>query len=717
MADRRKLITSLAITLGLLALNLVAFNVLLAGFGRARVDLTEDRLYSISEATRRVLESLDQDAVIYGYFSRRTHPKLAPLVPRLEDLLDEYRALSRGRVKVEIVDPGENETVAQEARDRFGVTSTPFRLASKYETGIVNAYFALVVKYGDQYVRYGFDDLIQVEPLPDGEIDVRLSNPEYDLTRALKKVVFGFRGATELFERIEGPVRFTAVMTPGTLPEVFADVPDPVRQAAEELAARGGERFVYEELDPTTGEQVALEARQRFGVRPMSLGFFGDREFYLYGFLEAGGELEQVILTAEDVSGATVREAIEDSLRRRTPGFLKTVGVVAPDPSIPPEIMMQLQMQGRMPPQPPPEFEQVKRYLERDYRVEDVDLGSGPVPTDVDVLLVLKPRDLEPQQIYRLDQYLMRGGRVVLCAGNYEADFDQSGLRVAPVETGLHDWLAHLGVTIPETLVLDDRNQALPIPELVQTALGTMRSWRMEPYPYLVEVRDDGLASREITARLAAVGLYWASPIEVDPERTAELGLEARDLLRSSDRSWTDDDLSRVMYVDYEVPQEGTGPRALAVALEGRFRSFWAGQQPPGAGAEDGAGEAAPPAEVPLEESPETRLVVVGNAEFLSDFVAQALGRQEGGFFAENLAFTQNVIDWTNLDSDMAAIRSRAAGARRLERTERAGQVTVETGNYLVLAVVVLALAAWRVWRRRGIEPVVVARAPRRTET
>ena len=136
MPERKRRILSLAATLALLGLNLVALNVLVAGWSTARLDLTEGGEFSISPATERILQSLDDDLVIHGYFSNRTHPKLAPLVPRVADLLDEYRALSGGRVKVEMVDPGEDETAEQEANDRFGVKSTPFRLASKYETGI-----------------------------------------------------------------------------------------------------------------------------------------------------------------------------------------------------------------------------------------------------------------------------------------------------------------------------------------------------------------------------------------------------------------------------------------------------------------------------------------------------------------------------------------------------------------------------------------------------
>ena len=115
------------------------------------------------------------------------------------------------------------------------------------------------------------------------------------------------------------------------------------------------DRFVFEEIDPSTDEAAQAQVYQSFGARPMTLGLFSDEQFYLYGFLETGGRLEQLDLTAEGVSAATVREAIENSLRRQTPGFLKTVGVVTSDQGLPREVLMQLQMQGqRVPPQPPP---------------------------------------------------------------------------------------------------------------------------------------------------------------------------------------------------------------------------------------------------------------------------------------------------------------------------------------------------------------------------
>ena len=692
MDTRRRRFDAL-LTVALVGLNLVALNVLLDSTGRMRLDLTEDRLYSVSPATRAILRSLDDTVTVIGYFSERTHPKLAPLVPQIEDTLAELAAVSGGRLQYEIIDPGADEQAEEEATGRYGVRSTPFRLASKFETGIVNAYFALVVKFGDQYVRYGFEDLIAIEPLPDGDVDVRLRNLEYDIARAIRKVTASFRSTEELFDRLDQPVRLVAVISSDQLPDVFSKVPEAVRAAARELKEKAGDRFTYEELDPTDDPEVEARVRQRWGTRPYTLGLFDDRPFYLHGYLEYGDQVEQLVLAGEGITAADVREAVLASLRRRVPGFLPTIGLVVPEPDIPPQVRPQLAMQGRL---PPPEFQELETRLSADYEVRRVDLaGADGVPADVDVLLVIRPQNLSDRAVYNLDQYLMRGGRIVLCAGQYKANLFGESLSVTPVETGLGDWLGHLGVKIEKTLVLDDRNQALPIPTRRMTPFGVIRTWELAPYPYLVDVRDDGIVNREVAARVEDVGIYWGSPVVVDPPEDASF--EAIELLRSSARSWTDDDPARAQSVAYAVPEEGTEPHTLAVALAGTFESVYAGKEPPKPEKEtiDVA------AEVPLERSPATRLVVVGNAEFLSDFVGRMLGPVDGSFFEQNLAWTQNLIDWMTLDNELLGIRARGGGLRRIERLEPDAEFGIELANYVAVLMVLAAAGGAFLWLRR----------------
>jgi len=104
---------------------------------------------------------------------------------------------------------------------------------------------------------------------------------------------------------------------------------------------------------------------------------------------------------------------------------------------------------------------------------------------------------------------------------------------------------------------------------------------------------------------------------------------------------------------------------------------------------------------------------ILSRGAFLSDFVASILSRGAGGFFAENLAFVQNLIDWTNLDNDLISIRARGGSARRLERLEDGTQKAIEVVNYLLPMVALLLLGIYRLWQRRNTAPVVEVKAKR----
>ena len=117
----------------------------------------------------------------------KTHPLLAPLVPQLRDLAEEYAVASNGRVVVEFIDPADYPELEKEANERFGITPAPFQIADRYQTTLVNSYFNLLIKYGDEHQTLGFRDLIEVRTAANDTADILLRNPEYDLTRAIKK--------------------------------------------------------------------------------------------------------------------------------------------------------------------------------------------------------------------------------------------------------------------------------------------------------------------------------------------------------------------------------------------------------------------------------------------------------------------------------------------------------------------------------------------------
>ena len=91
----------------------------------------------MSNATGDYLDELDEPILLRGYFSNSTHPLLAPLIPRIRDLLNEYRIAGKGNVRVEFIDPLSQPEFEEEAGMNYGIRPVSFQTESKYEASII----------------------------------------------------------------------------------------------------------------------------------------------------------------------------------------------------------------------------------------------------------------------------------------------------------------------------------------------------------------------------------------------------------------------------------------------------------------------------------------------------------------------------------------------------------------------------------------------------
>ncbi len=315
----------------LLAANFLLLNVWLAPIGILRADLTAGRIYSISPATRSYLSRLQEPLLIRGYFSAQTHPLLAPLQPQLRDLLREYEVAGQGRVRVEFVDPQEKPELEQEAGEKYGIRPVPFQTASRYQTAVTNSYFDILIKYGDEYVTLGFQDLIEVKSEGDTRLEVELRNPEHDITRAIKKVLYSYQGGGNLFAGIGAPVVFHGYFSnDARLPKPLVELKQSLMTVLQDLKTQGGDSFSMVFAEPeANGGQLAEQLTREFGMQPMVAGLLSTESFWFYMTLESGGQQVQVALPAQ-LHKAGLKTAIEAALKRFSKGMLKTVALVTP---------------------------------------------------------------------------------------------------------------------------------------------------------------------------------------------------------------------------------------------------------------------------------------------------------------------------------------------------------------------------------------------------
>lgn len=676
----------------LLAANLIVVNFILYPVTSLRADLTEYKEYSLSKVTKDLLQNLDEPLLITAYFSEENHPLLEPLIPRVRDTLEEYRIAAKGNLTLTIVDPISNSELETEANQIYGIRPTPVPIQGRTGSSILNIYFDILIRYGDQNVTLNFGDLIEVDQFGSGEIEVRLRNLEYDLTSAIKKVVSGFQSIDAVLESLADPAVLTLYVTPSTLPEALQEAPATIETIATALNSTGKFRFQTVNLEDPTVNISPQALFDRYQIRPLVADFLSTDSFYMHLVLEANGET-QVIAPPQDASESGIRSVIEAALKRISTGFLTVVGVWSP-PNTP-----QVNQFGQQVPSYQ-SYQYVPQYLQSNYDLRQIDLSTGEVAADIDVLLVLGPENLSDVQLYAIDQFLMRGGALFVAAGNYKLVPDEftGSIAVQPMMGNLQPLLSSYGIEVERQLVLDPQNQPFPIPVTRNIGGFQVQEIQAVNYPHFVDVRPEGMdRNNPILANLPALTLNWVSPITLDSSQNE--GRSISRLLRSTDKSWATSSLNvqPTEGLEYGFVVDSDQKRhTLGVAIRGKFESYFKDKPSPFEGTEN---------PIPfsfIEESPDTaRLIVVGSSEFLNDTLLQLSQSLSGDRYLSNLQFVQNSVDWAVQDTDLLSIQAGGKSVRLLKPIEEDEQRQWEIANYVIALLALLALGGlWRTLKR-----------------
>lgn len=115
-------------------------------FKGLRIDLTENRLYTLSDGTKRILRGIDEPIDLYFYFSNQATegtPTIRDYAGRVREMLEEFADTSRGKLRLSVIDPlpfSEDEDRAAQfglQGVQFGVTPDPvyFGLAGTNSIG------------------------------------------------------------------------------------------------------------------------------------------------------------------------------------------------------------------------------------------------------------------------------------------------------------------------------------------------------------------------------------------------------------------------------------------------------------------------------------------------------------------------------------------------------------------------------------------------------
>lgn len=425
--------------------------------------------------------------------------------------------------------------------------------------------------------------------------------------------------------------------------------------------ARGN--LQYEFIDPS-GEKGEQEAQQQ-GIAPIQVQVVKDDKFEVkrgyMGVVVQYEDRKEVLPVVQNTSNleyelsSTIKKLTSKGERKI--GFLSGHG----EPGL-------------------NELGKAQEMLRRQYTVAAVDVGkNSAVPPDIAALIIAAPtgRFPEPDK-FQIDQYIMRGGRVGFLLNKIDANLQSRMGR--PLDLDLDDLLQAYGVKVNNDVVRDAQCASVSI---VQQQFGFSVQSQV-PYPYL-PIASNFSPGNMMVKDLQGVVLLFASSL--DTIGIATKGLQAEILIRSSKQSGR---ISGMLMVDplqrftREDFQESGIP--LASVVSGSFKSFFAGKPIPS----DTAAGSAPVTGSPLGASPSTRLVVMGDGDFMRD---QFTNR-------DNLTFFANMVDYLVDDAGLITIRSKEASAPPLEPVSDSAKKAIKYADLFVPPLLVIGYGLLR-WRNR----------------
>jgi ABC-type uncharacterized transport system involved in gliding motility auxiliary subunit len=290
--------------------------------------------------------------------------------------------------------------------------------------------------------------------------------------------------------------------------------------------------------------------------------------------------------------------------------------------------------------------------LRREFEVQEVPMSAKEIDKDVNVLLLIHPRDPQPQTEYALDQFVMRGGKLIVFVDPY-AYFDQSmpqmpGMPQQASSSSLPLLFKAWGVEMdPGKVIADVVFGSGGGPNYTPTVLSLNRT---------AFSRDDVVTGSIETLLYAFGGAFQVKPVE---------GLRVTELVKSSPESMLVDSANATRRGDEATKgfQPSGKSLPLALRLTGKFKTAFA----------DGLKEKDEPlAGTPaLRESPaENSVILVADVDLLADGAAvdvqEVFGRKIVVPSNGNLAFAVGMVEQFAAGNELVSLRSRAAAFRPL---------------------------------------------------
>ncbi len=627
---------------------------LVAGRAFLRFDLTASRSYSLSKASKETVRTLEEPLGIKVFFSDNLPAPYSGVSQYVRDILSEYQLAARGNFSCEFfdMDSPDNQSLAR----GYGLQQVQIREVKDNEVGYRNAFMGIVLTYADQIEK--LDGIVSSDGL------------EYKITTAVSRIV----SSTNALTGLSGRVKLTLFKSSRLADFGFSgfdEIDGAVQAAYEAVNKQYRGRIDYESVSPASGEVPQLV--QRYGIQAISWKEAdGSTGYGALGLvLELGDSYRSIPLEIVNLIFGYAVQGLDDlqgALAESIRGLVSRTSAVA-----------YVSNHGELPLGDAQTGAANFASLVSDmYSFTELDLSKSAIPAGVQCVVINGPKtEFSEEELYRLDQFLLRGGSVMLFLDPFNAVEPEGQMayfqqpEYIPNKTGLERLLAKYGLAAGNAYVFDER------------CYVTMnQQYGKLSFYYVPELHKDQLDAKHPVSRNLGNVLFLQTGAIDASEARSNGDAKVTVLAKSSPDAWTMDSNIMLSPLALSAPADKSSEKSydLCVLVEGKFQSAF-----DAAPAQDGAAESSGlTASSHVARSTQAgKLFVAATSYITSPQLLQAGSTEPVALFLEN------ALDYLNGRGDLCAMRTKGLSADGLLVTKGPIVSAVKYFNIVGLALIV----------------------------
>jgi ABC-2 type transport system permease protein len=677
-----------------------------------RVDLTENKIFSLSDISKEVVSTLTEPMTINVFFSDGLPAPHNNTKRYLQDLLKEYEINGNDFFNYRFYDissAGEETAESKNNKDlaeSYGINPVQIRMIEQDEIKFKNVYMGLVLIHGDL-----------IEKIP-ALTDVDML--EYTLTMRMQKLNNKISALLGLKEKILVELYMSSslnTVAPYMKLNELSKVPSEIESTVQKINQKNYGRLVYKYIDPSQ-ENNLEEMVKKHNIMALKWNDIGDK-------VKAGEGGIGLVLRYKDktvdiplmhvmripIFGDQYELVNMDDLEDLINGGIESlidinqkVGYLADHGTL--DRFGAAAMMGG---QGQSDLNNFNGLMGQNYSLENVDLATKGIPGDIESLIIANPTEnFTDYELYQIDQALMSGKNLALFLDAFKEvqqprqqfSFNQ-GPGFQPLNTGLEKLLKHYGLTVSKAYVMDENCFKQP---MGQRFGGGERALYFAPMIQNQNINKD----LDFMKNIKGLITMRAAPVSVNDSLLKENGINAYPLFSSSDKSWEMKGNINLNPMFIQPPKDDSDKKSYPVAylLDGTFPSYFDGKPIPEKTVAEKETEEGKNAQKKdqkpdlssfeneggfIAKSKPAKILLVASAEMLKDNMLDQEGR------SPNATFIMNAIDAVNGRRDVAQMRSKKQSFNPLDETDTMVKAGIKWFNIAGLPVLVVffGLLVW----------------------